>query len=54
VRAKVVAEIAQDLVKTPKSRIWPHLEKALGTAPAGPARRGPVKAARSRKPAKAR
>lgn len=30
VRAKVVAEIAHDLVKTPHNRIWPHLETVLG------------------------
>lgn len=54
VRAKVVAEIAQDLVKTPKARIWSHLEAVLGKAPAGAARRGPAKVAKPRKSAKAR
>lgn len=44
VRAKVAGEVAQDLVKTPKSRIWPHLEVVLGEEPAGAARRGPTKA----------
>lgn len=53
VRAKVVGEVAQDLVKTPKARLWPHLESVLGKAPAGAPRRGPSKAAGARKPAKA-
>jgi protein required for attachment to host cells len=53
VRAKVVGEVAQDLVKTPKSRLWPHLENVLGKAPSGPPRRGPSKAAGPRKAAKA-
>jgi hypothetical protein len=51
VRAKVVGEVAQDLVKTPKARLWPHLEKVLGNAPAGAPRRGPAKAASPRKSA---
>jgi protein required for attachment to host cells len=51
VQARVVAEIAQDLVKTPKARIWAHLEDALGKPPAGPPRRGPAKAAAPRRPA---
>ncbi len=38
VRAKVVGEVAQDLVKTPKTRIWPHLESVLGKAPRKTAR----------------
>jgi protein required for attachment to host cells len=53
VRAKVVGEVAQDLVKTPKARLWPHLESVLGKAPAGAPRLGPSKAARARKPARA-
>jgi len=53
VRAKVVGEVAQDLVKTPKARLWPHLEKVLGNAPAGTPRRGPAKAASPRKSARA-
>lgn len=53
VRAKVVGEIAQDLVKTPKARLWPHLEDVLGKAPTGPPRRGPSKAAKPRKAARA-
>jgi protein required for attachment to host cells len=48
VRAAVVGEVAQDLVKTPKARLWPHLEGVLGKPPAGPPRRGPVKAAKVR------
>jgi protein required for attachment to host cells len=54
VRAKVVAEVAQDLVKTPKARIWPHLESVLGSAPTGAPRRGPAKVGKPRKSAKAR
>lgn len=46
VRAAVVGEVAKDLVKTPKARLWPHLEGVLGKEPAGPARRGPVKTRR--------
>jgi protein required for attachment to host cells len=33
VRAKVIGDVAQDLVKTPKARLWPHLESVLGKAP---------------------
>jgi protein required for attachment to host cells len=47
-RAAIVGEVAQDLVKTPKARLWLHLEGVLGNAPAGPPRRGPVKAAKVR------
>ena len=50
VRATVVGEVAQDLVKTPKSRIWPHLESVLGKAPA----RGATRAAAVRKTAKSK
>ena len=33
VRAKVAGEVAQDLVKTPRNRIWSHLETVLGEEP---------------------
>ena len=53
VRAKVAGEVAQDLVKTPKSRIWSHLEVVLGEEPSGAAggapRRGPAKTRAPRK-----
>jgi protein required for attachment to host cells len=44
VRARVVGEVAQDLVKTPKARLWPHLAQVLGPEPVGPARRTAGKA----------
>ena len=56
VRAKVVGEVPQDLVKTPKGRVWSHLEDVLGAkrpAAAG-SRRGPAKAAKRAKSTKAR
>jgi protein required for attachment to host cells len=52
VRAKVMGEVAQDLVKTPKARLWPHLEDVLGRSPTGPPRRGPVKTTSPRKSAR--
>jgi protein required for attachment to host cells len=57
VRAKVVAELAHDLVKIPHNRIWSHLEVVLGKEPrrvAGAARRRPAGAGKPRKRSKAR
>jgi protein required for attachment to host cells len=40
VRAKVIGEVAQDLIKTPKARLWPHLQDVLGEgAPRSPRQR---------------
>lgn len=57
VRAKVVAEVAHDLVKTPHNRIWSHLEVVLGREPrrvTGAARRHAAGVGKPRKRSKAR
>jgi protein required for attachment to host cells len=49
VRAKVSAELAHDLVKTPKHRLWSHLEGILALPVAMPAPRSVAPRKRSKK-----